>query len=92
MNDLAQILTGDEGGDRVMALLVLATKNGDLPISTAVLDLILAAASIIAAVRMADSSASPCPPPEGSAELQVASQAISDLATSMMGKTSEVPS
>ena len=80
------------GGTRVMALLLHATKDGDLPVSAAVTDLVLAAAAIVTAVSAADPSANPCPPPEGSAELQVAVQAVSDLAASMMGKLPGVPS
>jgi len=77
---------------RVTKLLGTAMEDGDLPVSSAVLDLILAAATIMVAVRAADPSASPFPPPEGSPELQVAVVAVVDLATSMMGSLPEAVS
>lgn len=92
MTDAATLVAGGPDGERVIALVLQATKDGDLPVSSAVIDLVLAAAAIVTAVRAVDPSANPCPPPEGSAELQVAVQAVSNLATSMLGMVPEVPS
>ena len=90
-SDLAAFQAG-AGGLRVAKLLTVAMGDGDVPISSVALDLILAAAAVMVAVRTADPSASPFPPPEGSPKLQVAVVAVADLATSMMGKLPEAAS